>query len=153
MGARIAIVTGGSRGIGAATAQRLAAGGWDVCVTFREREAEAAGVVAHCLAPGHRALAIRADVSVEGDVVDLFTRVDAELGPVTTLVNNAGIVGRKSRLEEMEVDRPRAMFDVNVVGAFLCAREAIRRMSTRHGGEGGAIVNISSMASRIGSPG
>lgn len=153
MGAPIAIVTGGSRGIGAATAQRLATLGWDVCVTYREREADAAEVVGHCLALGRRALAVRTDVSIEAHVVDLFSRVDEELGPVTTLVNNAGIVGRKSRVDDMEPDRLRAMFEVNVVGSFLCAREAIRRMSTRHGGDGGAIVNVSSMASRIGSPG
>lgn len=153
MGAPIAIVTGGSRGIGAATAQRLATLGWDVCVTYREREADAAEVVGHCRALGRRALAVRTDISIGAHVVDLFSRVDEELGRVTTLVNNAGIVGRKSRVDEMEPDRVRAMFEVNVVGAFLCAREAIRRMSTRHGGHGGAIVNVSSMASRIGSPG
>lgn len=153
VGAPIAIVTGGSRGIGAATAQRLATLGWDVCVTYREREADAADVVGHCLALGRRAFAVRTDISIGAHVVDLFSRVDAELGRVTALVNNAGIVGRKSRVDEMEPDRLRAMFEVNVVGAFLCAREAIRRMSTRHGGDGGAIVNVSSMASRIGSPG
>lgn len=153
MGTRIAVVTGGSRGIGAATVQRLATLGWDMCLTFREREAEAAELVTRCTAVGRRAVAVRADVSVEADVLELFARVDRELGAITTLVNNAGIVGPKSRLDEMSVDRVRRMFDVNVVGAFICAREAIRRMSTRHGGAGGAIVNVSSVASRIGSPG
>jgi NAD(P)-dependent dehydrogenase (short-subunit alcohol dehydrogenase family) len=153
VGARVAVVTGGSRGIGAATVQRLAADGWDVCLTFREREAEADEVVARCVAQGRRALAVRVDVSVEADVVALFARVDRDLGVLAALVNNAGIVGRKSRVDEMPVDRVERMFAVNVVGAFTCAREAVRRMSTLHGGAGGAIVNVSSVASRIGSPG
>ena len=153
MDARVAVVTGGSRGIGAATVQRLATLGWDVCLTFREREGEAAELVARCTGMGRRAIAVRADVSIEPDVVELFAKVDRDLGAVTTLVNNAGVVARSSRVDEMGVDRIRQMFDVNVVGAFTCAREAIRRMSTRHGGHGGAIVNVSSVASRIGSPG
>jgi NAD(P)-dependent dehydrogenase (short-subunit alcohol dehydrogenase family) len=153
VGTGIAVVTGGSRGIGAATVELLAALGWDVCVTFREREVEAAEVVARCNAAGRRALAVRADVSIEADVLELFAKVDRELGPITTLVNNAGIVGPKSRVDEMSADRVRQTFGVNVVGAFTCAREAIRRMSTRHGGAGGAIVNVSSIATRIGSPG
>jgi NAD(P)-dependent dehydrogenase (short-subunit alcohol dehydrogenase family) len=153
VGARVAVVTGGSRGIGAATAERLAADGWDVCLTFREREAEADEVVARCVAQGRRALAVRVDVSAEADVVELFARVDRDLGVLAALVNNAGIVGRKSRVDEMPVDRLERMFAVNVVGAFTCAREAVRRMSTLHGGAGGAIVNVSSVASRIGSPG
>jgi len=153
VGTGVAVVTGGSRGIGAATVELLAALGWDVCVTFREREAEAAEVVARCKAVGRRALAVRADVSVEADVLELFTKVDRDLGAITTLVNNAGVVGARSRVDEMSADRVRQMFAVNVVGAFTCAREAIRRMSTRHGGAGGAIVNVSSVATRIGSPG
>ncbi len=153
MGARIAVVTGGSRGIGAATVQRLATLGWDVCLTFRDREAEAAELATRLVGMGHRAFALRADVSVEADVVELFARVDRDLGPITTLVSNAGIVGPRSRVDEMGVDRVSQMFSVNVVGAFTCAREAIRRMSARYGGRGGAIVNVSSVASRIGSPG
>jgi len=149
----IAVVTGGSRGIGAATVELLASLGWDVCVNFREREVEAAELVARCTALGRRALAVQADVSVEAEVIDLFARVDRDLGVITTLVNNAGIVAPKSRVDEMTADRVRWMFEVNVVGAFICAREAIRRMSTRHGGAGGAIVNVSSIATRIGSPG
>lgn len=145
------VVTGGGRGIGAATARRMATQGWDVVVGFREREAEAAGVVAECTALGRRAIAIRADVAVEADVVGLFSEVDRRLGPVTALVNNAGIVAPRSRVEDMEADRVRRVFEVNVVGAFLCAREAIRRMSTAQ--QGGVIVNVSSMASRLGSPG
>jgi NAD(P)-dependent dehydrogenase (short-subunit alcohol dehydrogenase family) len=150
---RIAVVTGGSRGIGAATALRLATMGWDVCLTFREREAQAAEVVRRCSELGGRALAVRADVSAEAEVVDLFATVDAELGALTALVNNAGIVDRQSRVDEMDAARVTRMLAVNVVGAFVCAREAVRRMSTRHGGPGGAIVNVSSMASRLGSPG
>lgn len=152
MGTGVAVVTGGSRGIGAATVELLAALGWDVCVTFREREAEAAELVARCNAVGRRALAVRADVSVEADVLELFAKVDRDLGAITTLVNNAGVVGARSRVDEMSADRVRQMFAVNVVGAFTCAREAIHRMSTRHGGAGGAIVNVSSVATRIGSP-
>lgn len=152
MDAPIAIVTGGSRGIGAATALRLAATGWDVCLTFRRREAEAAEVVRRGTGMGRRMSAVRADVAVEADVVELFARVDRDMGRLAALVNNAGIVGRKSRVEDMEAGRIREVLDVNVVGAFLCAREAIRRMSTRHGGHGGVIVNVSSIASRIGSP-
>lgn len=153
MTSRIAVVTGGSRGIGAATVLRLATMGWDVCLTFREREAEAAEVVRRCTELGGRALAVRVDVSVEAEVVDLFATVDAELGALTALVNNAGIVDRQSRVDEMDAARVTRMLAVNVVGAFVCAREAVRRMSTRHGGPGGAIVNVSSMASRLGSPG
>ena len=118
-----------------------------------EREAEAAAVVERCTALGRRALAVRADVTVDDDVVGLFARVDAELGPLTALVNNAGIVGRRSRVDEMDSGRIRHVLDVNVVGPFACAREAVRRMSFAHGGQGGVIVNVSSMASRIGSPG
>ena len=153
MRGRVAVVTGGSRGIGAATVVLLAAQGWDVCLTFREKEAEGAEVVARCTSLGRRALAVRADVSRESDVLAVFARADRDLGPVTALVNNAGIVAAKSRVEEMGVDRLSRMFAVNVVGAFLCSREAIRRMSTQHGGEGGTIVNVSSIAARLGSPG
>jgi NAD(P)-dependent dehydrogenase (short-subunit alcohol dehydrogenase family) len=100
-----------------------------------------------------RAIAVRGDVSAEKDVLELFRECDRSLGPLTALVNNAGIVARQSRLEAMDAERLQRMFAINVVGAFLCAREAVRRMSTRHGGKGGAIVNVSSAASRLGSPG
>lgn len=150
---RVAVVTGGSRGIGAATVELLAAQGWDVCLTFHEKEAEGAEVVTRCTSLGRRALAVRADLARESDVVEVFAQVDRVLGPVTALVNNAGIVAAKSRVEDMGVDRLSRMFAVNVVGAFLCAREAIRRMSTRNGAEGGTIVNVTSIAARLGSPG
>ncbi len=150
--ARVAIVTGGSRGIGAATARLLAGEGWDICISYREEEGAALQVVDDCVARGRRAHAVRCDVAAEADVVELFTAADRELGPVQALVNNAGIVGAKSRVDELTVERIERMLAVNVVGCFVCAREAVRRMSTRHGGEGGSIVNVSSIASRLGSP-
>ncbi|HEV2811454.1 MAG TPA: SDR family NAD(P)-dependent oxidoreductase [Acidimicrobiales bacterium] len=122
MDSRIAVVTGGSRGIGAATVHRLATLGWDVCLSLRERDAEATEVVARCRGLGRRAFAVRADVSVEADVVELFARVDRDLGTVTTLVNNAGMVASKSRVDEMGAERVSQMLSVNVVGAFTSAR-------------------------------
>jgi NAD(P)-dependent dehydrogenase (short-subunit alcohol dehydrogenase family) len=149
----VAIVTGGSRGIGAETAVALAATGWDVAVSYRDDTAAAAAVVARCHDAGGRGVAVRADVSVADDVAALFAAVDAELGTVRALVNNAGIVGPKARVDEIDATRLQRMFAVNVIGAFLCAGEAVRRMSTTRGGRGGVIVNISSAASRLGSPG
>lgn len=149
----VAIVTGGSRGIGAATCVLLASQGWDVAVVYRSDAVAAADVVAACTSTGARALAVAADVSVEADVLRLFATVDAELGIVSALINNAGIVGHKARVDELSFDRLQNMMAVNVVGPFLCAREAVRRMSTLHGGSGGVIVNVSSVASRIGGPG
>jgi len=146
------VVTGGGRGIGAATARLAAAQGWAVCVNYR-REREAAEAVAADIArAGGRAVAVAADVASEGDVVRLFETAERELGPLGGLVNNAGILERQARLDEMDAARLERVFAVNVTGAFLCAREAVRRMSTRHGGAGGAIVNVSSLASRLGSP-
>ena len=148
----VAVITGGSRGIGAATAPLLAAAGWDVCLSYREADVDAERVVASCVAVGRAARAVRADVRVEADVLGLFAAAD-ELGPLGILVNNAGITGAKARVDELDVERLERMVAVNVVGAFLCAREAVRRMSTAHGGTGGAIVNVSSAASRLGSAG
>jgi NAD(P)-dependent dehydrogenase (short-subunit alcohol dehydrogenase family) len=146
-------VTGGSRGIGAATAKLAAERGFAVCVNY-ERDGDAAkAVVTSITANGGRAMAVRADVSADADVVRLFHESDAHLGPLTALVNNAGIVEPQSRLEIMTAERISRMFAVNVVGSMLCAREAVRRMSTRHGGKGGGIVNVSSIAARLGSPG
>jgi NAD(P)-dependent dehydrogenase (short-subunit alcohol dehydrogenase family) len=153
-GARVAIVTGGSRGIGGATARLLAKEGWDVCVAYRDDEAAAASVVEDCRAVGRSALAVRCDVASETDVHALFEMTDGELGRLQALVNNAGIVGEaKARVDELSVNRIQRILAVNVVGCFLCAREAVRRMSTRFGGAGGAIVNVSSIASRIGGAG
>jgi NAD(P)-dependent dehydrogenase (short-subunit alcohol dehydrogenase family) len=148
----VAVVTGGSRGIGAATAVALAEHGWDVCLSYRAAEEAAAVVLADCQAAGARAVAVRADVAVADDVTALFVAAD-RLGPVTALVNNAGIVDRKVRVDEMSAGRLERMLAVNVIGSFLCAGAAVRRMSTAHGGRGGVIVNVSSAAARLGGPG
>ena len=148
----VVIVTGGSRGIGAATALLAAERGWAVCVNYHRDAAAAKGVVDQIAAGGGRAIAVQGDVAREADVVRMFDAARDGLGPVTGLVNNAGILEQHMRLDEMELGRFERVFATNIIGAFLCAREAVRRMSTRHGGSGGAIVNVSSMASRLGSP-
>nr|WP_035989107.1 SDR family oxidoreductase [Leptolyngbya sp. KIOST-1] len=147
------IVTGGSRGIGAATAQLAAARGYAVCVNYRHHQAAASGVVGSIARAGGQAIAVAADVAIEAEVVRLFQTVDAQLGRVTALVNNAGILERQQRVEDIDAARISRILAVNVTGSFLCAREAIRRMSTRRGGAGGAIVNVSSVAARLGAPG
>lgn len=153
MSAGVLMITGGGRGIGAAIARLAARRGYAVCVNYL-RDRDAAEAVAQEIAGGGgRAVAVRGDVSLEQDVLELFQECDRALGPLTALVNNAGIVARQSRLEAMDAERLQRMFAVNAVGAFLCAREAVRRMATRHGGKGGAIVNVSSAAARLGSPG
>jgi len=158
----VVLITGGSRGIGAATALLCARHGYDVAVNFARDAQAAAAVVAQVQALGRRAIAVAADVSREEDVLRLFAAVDAELGPLTALVNNAGVVDVPARLDEMSFERLSRMFAINVLGSMLCAREAVRRMSTRHGGgpwsaagghRGGAIVNLSSAAARLGAPG
>jgi NAD(P)-dependent dehydrogenase (short-subunit alcohol dehydrogenase family) len=151
--AKVAVVTGASRGIGAATATLMAARGWDVCIGYRTDGESAERVADACRAAGQRACAVAADVSQDADLVKLFAAADASLGQLGALVNAAGIVDRKARVDEMTVGRLERMFAVNVIGSFLCAREAVRRMSTNHGGDGGTIVNLSSAASRLGSPG
>jgi NAD(P)-dependent dehydrogenase (short-subunit alcohol dehydrogenase family) len=148
----ILLVTGGSRGIGAATARLAAPRGYDVCVNYRSNKDAASRVVAEVEAAGRRALAVAADVSIEADVVRLFETCDRELGRLDALVNNAAILEKQTRLEAMDAARITRVLATNVVGPFLCAREAVRRMSTNHGGRGGAIVNVSSGASRLGSP-
>jgi NAD(P)-dependent dehydrogenase (short-subunit alcohol dehydrogenase family) len=149
----VLIVTGGSRGIGAATCELAASRGYDVVVNFSGDPAPAEEVAAKVRALGQAAVAVRADVSDEDDVRALFDAAES-LGPVSGLVNNAAITGNTpGRLDEYEVDVVRRTLDVNVTGVFLCCREAVRRMSTRHGGQGGAIVNISSTAARTGSAG
>ena len=150
---RVAIVTGSSRGIGAATARLLAERGYAVCVNYRASEPAASSVVGELRERGAKAIAVRADVSQESDVRALFADVDRDLGRVTALINNAGIVLPQARVEDMNAERINTMLMTNVTSAFLCCREAVKRMSTRHGGNGGAIVNVSSAASRIGSPG
>ena len=146
-------MTGGSRGIGAATARLAAERGYTVCVNYRRNSAAAEEVVASIAAAGGTALAVAADVSSEPDVVRLFETVDARLGPIGALVNNAGILERQTRVEHIDASRIDRIFATNVKGAFLCAREAVRRMSTAHGGTGGAIVNVSSRAALLGAPG
>lgn len=149
---KVLIVTGGSRGIGAAVARLAAQNGYVVCLSYLSNRDAADEVVASIAAKGGVALAVQADVAIEDDVVRLFEQVDASLGRVTALVNNAGILEKQSRVEDMDSARISRIFSTNVIGSFICAREAIRRMSTKHGGTGGAIVNMSSRASRLGSP-
>jgi NAD(P)-dependent dehydrogenase (short-subunit alcohol dehydrogenase family) len=147
------IVTGAGRGIGAATARLAARRGYAVCVNYLRDRASADGVVEEVRAGGGTALAVAADVAKEADVLRLFETAVRELGPLTALVNNAGILERQTRLDDMEAARFERVLATNVIGSLLCAREAVRRMSTRHGGRGGGIVNVSSAASRLGSPG
>jgi NAD(P)-dependent dehydrogenase (short-subunit alcohol dehydrogenase family) len=146
------IVTGGSRGIGAATARLAAERGYDVCVNYHRDADAAASVVADVEKAGRRAIAVAGDMGSEKDVLNLFETSDTELGRPKVLVNNAGILFAQSRLEDLTVERLERIFAVNITGAFLCAREAVNRMSTDKGGDGGAIVNVSSAAARLGGP-
>ena len=148
----IVLITGGSRGIGAATAQLAASRGYAVCVNYRSNEVAARTVVQSIVEGGGRAVAVQADVAVEAEVVRLFEACDTQLGTLTALVNNAGILETQSRVEAMDAARLQRVFAANVTGAFICAREAVRRMSTKRGGQGGSIVNLSSRASVLGSP-
>jgi NAD(P)-dependent dehydrogenase (short-subunit alcohol dehydrogenase family) len=150
---KVLIVTGGGRGIGAATATLAAERGYAVCVNFRTNRTAAERVVSEIQTAGGKALAVAADVASEADVIRLFATVDSELGPLTALVNNAGILEKQTRVEHMDAARIDRVFATNVRGAFLCAREAVRRLSTKHGGQGGAIVNLSSRAAQLGAPG
>jgi NAD(P)-dependent dehydrogenase (short-subunit alcohol dehydrogenase family) len=151
--ADVIIITGAGRGIGAATARLAAQRGYSVCVNYRTDTAAAMGVVETIKAAGAKAIAVAADVSSESDVQKLFETCDRQLGRLTALVNNAGVLETQMRVETMDSARLHRIFATNVVGSFLCAREAVRRMSTQRGGSGGAIVNVSSGASRLGSPG
>jgi NAD(P)-dependent dehydrogenase (short-subunit alcohol dehydrogenase family) len=153
MSQALVLITGAGRGIGAATALLCARRGFDVAINYARDEASAIRVAEQVRGLGRRALALQADVAEEGEVLRMFARIDAELGPLTALVNNAGIVAPAARVDEMSAGRIQRVFAVNVLGSFLCAREAVRRMSTRHGGHGGAIVNVSSRAAQLGSPG
>ncbi|CAP40647.1 SDR family oxidoreductase [Bordetella petrii] len=150
---KVMIVTGASRGIGAAVALLAARRGYAVCVNYRQRRDAADAVVAAIQAEGGRAVAMAGDVADEAQVVRLFQAVDRELGRVDALVNNAGVLDTQMRLEDMDAARVSRILATNVVGALVCCREAVRRMAPRHGGRGGAIVNVSSMAARLGSPG
>ena len=150
---KVLLVTGGSRGIGAATCRLAAKAGYRVAVNYAANEAAARALVAEVEAMGGDAFAVKGDVGNEGDIVAMFEAVDHRFGRLDGLVNNAGVVDVKARVDEMSLARLERMMRINVVGSFLCAREAVKRMSTRHGGKGGAIVNLSSAAARLGSPG
>ena len=152
MGRGVVLVTGGSRGIGAAVARAAAAAGWAVCLTYRADEAAAASVVAEIEAAGGTARAVRADNAVEADVLAAFATADA-MGPLTALVANAGIAGPKARVDELTVERVERILAVNVLGTIVCCREAVRRFSTLHGGSGGSIVLMGSASSRLGGSG
>jgi len=149
----IVLITGGSRGIGAATALLAAQKGYAVAVNYTANSLAADEIVRQIRASGGTAITVKADVGVEAQVMAMFDKVDAKLGRLSALVNNAGVVDVASRVDEMSVARLRRMFDINVLGSFVCAREAVKRMSTRHGGAGGSIVNVSSVAARLGGPG
>jgi NAD(P)-dependent dehydrogenase (short-subunit alcohol dehydrogenase family) len=148
----VAIVTGGSRGIGRAAALKLGAAGHTVVVNYASNEAAATDVVNAITKAGSKAIAVKGDVAQEADVLALFAAAD-KLGTLKVLVNNAGIMDRQSRLDEMSTERLRRLFDINIFGSVLCAREAVKRMSTKHGGTGGNIVNLSSAAAVLGAPG
>ena len=150
---QVLLVTGAGRGIGAATAIVAARAGWAVAVNYAANSSAADAVVRQIRDAGGTAIAAQADVSDEAQVLSMFAQVDAGLGRLTGLVNNAGVVDMTARVDEMSVARLKRMFDINVIGSIVCAREAVRRMSTRHGGGGGSIVNVSSAASRLGAPG
>ncbi|WP_137939496.1 SDR family oxidoreductase [Chitinivorax sp. B] len=150
---QVLLVTGASRGIGAATAKLAALYGYKICVNYRHDAAAAASVVDTICQQGGHAIALQADVAIEEDVTRLFNTLDTRLGRITALVNNAGILEQQMRLGNMDAARLQRIMSTNVIGPFLCAKAAVKRMSTRHGGQGGAIVNVSSAAARLGSPG
>lgn len=147
---QVLLVTGGATGIGAATVLLAAKRGFAVCVNYRESEAAANALVSSFIAGGGSALAVQADVGLEQDVVRLFATMDRELGPLTALVNNAGMLERQCRVEDITADRLSRLLRTNVIGSFLCCREAVHRMSTKRGANGGTIVNVSSAAARLG---
>ncbi len=150
---KIVLITGASRGIGAATALLAARQGYAVAVNYSANSLAADEVVRQIRQGGGNAITVQADVADEGQVLAMFEKIDAKLGRLSALVNNAGVVDRTERVDGMSVARLRRMFDINVIGTMVCAREAVKRMSTRYGGAGGAIVNVSSVAARLGAPG
>jgi NAD(P)-dependent dehydrogenase (short-subunit alcohol dehydrogenase family) len=150
---KVLLVTGGGRGIGAATSRLAAKAGYRVAVNYASNEAAATALVEAIEQAGGEALAIKGDVGSEADIQAMFERIDHVFGPLDALVNNAGVVDQRARVDEMSGARLERMMRINVIGSMLCAREAVKRMSTSHGGKGGAIVNISSIAARIGGPG
>ncbi len=150
---KIIIITGASRGIGAATARLAGSLGYAVCVNYLSNKEAADAVVSAIEKDNGRAIAVQADMAREADILEMFETVDRKLGSLSALVNNTGILETHMRLEDMQADRLSRVFTTNVIGSFLCAREAVKRMSSEHGGAGGAIVNVSSVAARLGSPG
>ena len=150
---KVVLITGASRGIGAATAVLVAQQGYAVAVNYSANSLAADEVVRQIRAAGGQAMAVQADVASQAQVLAMFEKIDAKFGRLTALVNNAGVVGETSRVDGLSLARLQRMFEVNVFGSFMCAREAIKRMSTRYGGEGGSIVNVSSAAARLGAPG
>ncbi|MEY3944641.1 MAG: hypothetical protein RL697_654 [Pseudomonadota bacterium] len=150
---KVLLVTGGSRGIGAATCKLAAQQGWAVAVNYSANSLAADEVVRSIRSQGGHAMAVQADVADEDQVLRMFEQIDAKLGHLTGLVNNAGVVDVTARVQDQSLERWRRMFDINVMGSMLCAREAVRRMSTSLGGQGGSIVNVSSAAARLGAPG
>ena len=150
---KLVLITGGSRGIGAATALLAARQGYAVAVNYSANSLAADEVVRQIRQSGGQAMAVQADVALEAQVITMFEKIDAKFGPISALVNNAGVVDQTTRVDAITLERLQRLFAVNVFGSFLCAREAVRRMSTRYGGTGGAIVNVSSAAARLGSPG
>lgn len=153
MAAKAMLVTGGGRGIGASVARLGAASGWRVAINYAANDEAATALVDEITEAGGEAFAVKGDVGVEADVLSMFEAVDRRFGRLDGLVNNAGVVDRKARLDEMDIGRFERIMRINVIGSLLCAREAVKRMSTRNGGRGGAIVNISSVAAVLGSPG
>ncbi|MCW8126642.1 SDR family oxidoreductase [Microbulbifer halophilus] len=149
---KTALITGGSRGIGAATARLLASRGYDICISYRQRQRTAETLLGELRAFSVEAIAVQADISVESDIEQLFAQADEKLGHLSALVNNAGMLLPQTRAENMTAERINRILQTNVTGTLLCCREAIRRMSTKHGGSGGTIVNVSSGAARTGSP-
>lgn len=148
----VILITGGSRGVGAATARLAAEKGYDVAISYASNEAAARAVVADVEAAGRQALAVRADSADPTQVIQLFERIDQRFGRLDVLVNNAGIIARQSRLEDLGFERMQRIFAVNSIGPMLCAQQAAKRMSHRHGGPGGVVINVSSASARLGSP-
>lgn len=149
---KVALVTGGSRGIGAATSRLLAQQNYSVCINYKNSSEAANNLLDEIKAKGGQAITVQSDISEESQVIQLFETIDAKLGRITALVNNAGILSRQMRLENISADRIDRIFRTNVTGSFLCCREAVKRMSLEHGGNGGSIVNVSSLAAVTGSP-
>lgn len=147
------VITGGSRGIGAAIANLAAIDGYAVCISYLQNKIAADVIVDGIARSGGEAMAVKADVAIEADILNMFEAVDRRFGTLTALVNNAGILEKQMRVDQMDVARMQRIFATNIIGSFACAREAVRRMSTLHGGAGGAIVNISSIAAKAGGPG